>query len=29
MEIMKSCGIEVVESPASIGKTMASLLNNK
>ena len=27
MEIMESCGIHVVESPANIGKTMAEVLN--
>jgi succinyl-CoA synthetase alpha subunit len=26
MEIMRECGIHVVESPANIGKTVASLL---
>lgn len=29
MEIMKECGIHVVESPADIGKTVASVLKNK
>ncbi len=29
MKIMRSCGINVVDSPADIGKTMAEVLNKK